>query len=385
MRVVDLVTRRFGSVERRRPFSGPLPWRRILAWSVLGCALTAWLVLGSVRQHGGIEALVTPGSTGSAATTIHHDFPDLSIPQGEGGDGQLYYAIARQPMHLLQAAHDLRWPRYWLQRPLFPVLAWVLHPSGGGYGLVLAMLAVGMAGLLLSGVAGGALAATLEGPAWLALVPPLVPGSWLILRASTPDALALGLVMAALTLSLRGKDRLAVAVAVAAVLTRETALVPLVGLALWRRDRHGVVLAAVPAAVALAWAGALRLMVPGASYPPDLAFPGRGLASAAALWFSGRDIFGLLAVGSAMIIGVTALVRRGVKHPLGIAVLLELVLTSMLAPMPMTMTSVARVVEPLLCIGLIAVVTPVSAVAGHDNPSGRLVQYLPVSVPREDL
>jgi hypothetical protein len=220
------------------------------------------------------------------------------------------------------------------------------------------MLAVGLAGLLLLGAASGALSATLGGPAWLALVPPLVPGSWLILRASTPDALALGLVIAALTLSLRGKDRLAVVVAVAAVLTRETALVPLLGFVLWRRDRHGAILAGVPAMVVLGWAGALRLMVPGASYPPDLAFPGRGVASAAALWFSGRDIFGLVAVGSAVIVGVIAVVRRGVRHPLGVAALLELILTSMLAPLPMTMTSVARVVEPLLCIGLIAVLSP---------------------------
>jgi hypothetical protein len=224
------------------------------------------------------------------------------------------------------------------------------------------MLALGLAGLLLAGMAGGALSATLGGPAWLALVPTLVPGSWLTLRASTPDTLALGLVLAALVLSLRGHDRFALAVAVAAVLTRETSLVPLLGFALWRRDRNGAVLAGVPAVAALGWAVVLRLAVSGAAYPPNFGFPGTGFASAAALWFSGRDLFGFFAVASATLVGVVALVRRGIKHPLGAIVLLQLVMTSMLAPMPMTMTSIARVVEPLLCLGLIAALTPWSAV-----------------------
>src|SRR5205823_1701221 len=137
---------------------------------------------------------------------------------------------------------------------------------------------VGLAGLLLAGVAAGALSATLGGPAWVAVVAPLFPGAWLTLRTSTPDVLALGLVLAAITFSRRGHSRLALAMAVAAVLTRETSLVLITGFALWRRDRDGAVLGAIPALVVVAWAGVLRVAVPAGSYPPDLAFPGAGLA-----------------------------------------------------------------------------------------------------------
>src|ERR671919_468424 len=48
-------------------------------------------------------------------------------------------AIARDPMHLHDVADHLDRPRYRLQRPLYPLLAWLLHPGGGGMGLVLAM------------------------------------------------------------------------------------------------------------------------------------------------------------------------------------------------------------------------------------------------------
>jgi hypothetical protein len=125
---------------------------------------------------------------------------------------------------------------------------------------------------------------------------------------------------------------------------------------------------------ALGWAVVLRLAVSGAAYPPNFAFPGKGLGSAAALWISGRDLFGFFAVASATLVGVVALVRRGINHPLAAIVLLQLVMTSMLAPMPMTMSSIARVVEPLLCLGLIAALTPSSAVERATSTSTQIAR-----------
>lgn len=101
--------------------------------------------------------------TAVTASLVAHDAADADLAPNRGHDGQQFYAIARAPMHLDDAAEHLDRPRYRLQRPLFPVLAWALHPSGGGTGLVWALIAVGVAGVLLSGLGAGALSTALGG------------------------------------------------------------------------------------------------------------------------------------------------------------------------------------------------------------------------------
>src|SRR4029078_6948586 len=123
-----------------------------------------------VSNRAGAVSLVAPGRQGPSAAAIREDFPDARLEPGVGLDGQQYYAVARGPFHLRSDATELDRPRYRLQRPLFPFLAWILDPVGRGTGLVVALAAVGVVALVLGGVATGVLSVTLGGSPALAAV-----------------------------------------------------------------------------------------------------------------------------------------------------------------------------------------------------------------------
>ena len=109
-----------------------------------------------------------------------------------------------------RSSPDLDRPRYRLQRPLLPWLAWAVHPSGGGVGLVYAFLLVGFAALVVGGVSLGAISVTLGGRAWPALAFPLLPGGYVCLRISVADTLSVALALLAIALALRSRWRSAI-------------------------------------------------------------------------------------------------------------------------------------------------------------------------------
>jgi hypothetical protein len=317
--IVSRVSRPRTPVDERRALA-PLPWREIVRWALLGTTVLLMLVLVDVARHGGNNpvSLVQPGSRGPSIEVVHHDFPRVEPPQGPGLDGQMFYAIARDPLHLDQAAHSLDRPRYRLQRPLLPWLAWVLHPSGGGTGLIAALFLVGLAGIVVGALAAGVLGVTFGGRPWLAALVPLLPGCYWSLRVTVPDAMALGLALAALALSVRRRPVAAVLVGCLAVLAKEPTILLFVGWAMWRRDRSGVALVAVPGLVMAAWMAWLRVQLPGPEHGRgELALPplsGRVHATSS-LWANGHELVGMACSVAALTAGVVVLlVRRG--HPL---------------------------------------------------------------------
>jgi hypothetical protein len=331
------------------------PWEQIVRWSLVGAGLMTLLVLFQVASSSANPLdFVQPGAQGPSAAVVQADFPDTPLPNGLGLDGQQYYAVARDPLHLTQTATALDRPHYRLQRILFPLLAWSLHPSGGGTGLVAAFVVVGIVALVLGGVATGALSTALGGPAWPAVAFALLPGAYWSLRVTVADSLALALALAALALSARGRHRGAVLVAVAAVLTKESTLVVLGGWAvaaalaplavaparrasapstptrasvstrlsgrsvvgaLWDR-RQALSLAAIPAAVAIGWWAVLRIAVPSADERVDeLGFPGVGIIHAATrLWWHHREWWGMASTLGALAVAVVALLVAR-RHP----------------------------------------------------------------------
>lgn len=352
----------------------PLPWRSIVRAALAGTALLTLLVLTDVaRSSGNPLDLVQPGASGPSAGVVRADFPGTDLPAGVGLDGQQYYAIARDPMHLRSVATQLDRPRYRLQRPLFPLLAWALHPQGGGVGLVLAFVVVGVGALVLGGLATGALSCSLGGPAWPAAVFALLPGAWWSLRVTVADSLALALAVAALAVAARARSwteaspgfaaRLAVlatALGVGAVLAKESTLAVLAGWTAGRlvavrllegagspatrvgtpapragrsmarvsaAGRAEVALVAVPALVAAGWAVVLRLALPGGDERVDeLDLPGVGVVRAATrLWVRHREWWGMAATLLGLVAGVAALAavaravaqRRAVVSSLG--------------------------------------------------------------------
>jgi hypothetical protein len=293
----------------------------VLHLAALATLTMTLVVLWDVGRTGTHPAnLLQPGTDGPAAALIARDFPDIEPPAGLGLDGQQYYAMARAGLDLEAASPSLDRPIYRWQRPLFPLLARVLHPgSGGGAGLVAALFVVGVAALFLGGVAAGWLSTTLGGRPWPAALVPLLPGAWMSLRVTMADSLGMALVLVALALSWRRRPALAIVAGSAAVLTRETAIVVLAGWAIAHRSKATALLAGVPAAVAGAWAVLLRLALP-AGRPEkvdELGIPFAGLVGAVREhWLTGTNRLGLLSTVLALTLAAAALRRTGRRHPL---------------------------------------------------------------------
>lgn len=335
---------------------------RIARWAVLGTLLLVVLVLADLGRGGGHPAgLVQPGTDGPAAVLFAQDFPALEVPDGLGLDGQMVYAIARDPWPVDAAASALDRPRYRLQRPLLPWLGAALHPGGGGEGLVWALFAVGTAGILLGALALGRLSVQWGGPAWLAAVFPLLPGAWWSLRVSVGDALAVGLALLAVALASRGRIAPALLVAVAAVLAKEPTALILVGWALGQRTRRSALVAGIPVLVAGGWMALLRLLVPGSeSLNGDIGLPLVGLAGAATdIWAEGRELIGMASTLGALALGFLALWRRGARHPLGIAIVLHLALLAVSGSNPLGMNfGGTRTGLALTALAVLALATP---------------------------
>jgi hypothetical protein len=300
-----------------------LDWREIAKWALLGTiVISIWVLVDVERSGRNALNFIQPGEAGPSAAAFHEDFPGIQMPSGLGLDGQQYYVVARNPFHPTQVASLLDRPRYRLQRPLLPLLAWAVHPTGGGYGLVWAFVLVGIAAIFLGSMATGALAVQLGGKPGLALAFALTPGAWFSLRASVADGLALALVIAALALAHRERWTGAVACGVAAVLAKEVIIVVLAGWVLWKwlasRSRTALLLVAIPAVVAAGWWIALRVMLPGHEQIGEFVAPFVGWRDAwNASWAHGHELVGMAAAIGSVVVGIAALARRGLHHPLG--------------------------------------------------------------------
>jgi len=301
-------------------------WRPVLLWAFTGTAFAVAMTLANLAStYDTLGGLVVTGPGDPAAKVFAEDMPGYPVLNSGRHDGALFYVIAREPMHPESAAEGLDRPRYRLQRTLFPWLAWALHPTGGGEGLVWAMFIVGVIGVFAGSVATGALSVQLRGPPWPAIAFGLMTGTFTSLRISTPDPLALAFAFWALWFLLRNKLGWAVLVAVASVLTKETSLLVLVGFALWRRDRDSALVVAAPVAVAGAWWLWLRILLPDVgNQVVEFVPPFTGWVEAGRFWAQGYEPLGLMSFVAAVVVSIVALVRGGLRHPFGWAILLNL-------------------------------------------------------------
>ncbi len=264
-------------------------------------------------------------------------------------------------MNLHGDARSLDRPRYRLQHPLLSWLGWALHPTGGGAGLIWSLFAVGVAGLFLGGVATGVLSTTWRGPPLLAALFPLLPGAYWALRVTVSDALALALALTAIALATRSRTAAAVVVGALAVLAKEPIILVLLGWAVARRTRRDAVLVAVPAAVAAGWFLVLRLALPGSENATgDLALPLTGLVDAwTNLWSQGRELVGMACTVAGIAVGVAALVRRRLRHPLSVVVALELAYLAVMGSNPLGVNfGATRMSLPIMVCGAIVLLAP---------------------------
>jgi hypothetical protein len=335
----------------------PIPWRAIVRFALVGAVLVAAAVLIENERsgNGNPVSLINPGADGPSAAAVEADFPDLELPPGLGHDGQQFYAIARDPFPPKASAPYLDRPRYRLQRPLYPWLAWLLHPTGGGTGLIFALFAVGFAATVLGGVAMGGLVASTGGPAWSALLFAAMPGVYASLRISTADVLALALGLAAVLALRRHRTALACGLAIAAVLAREPTFLLLAGVAVARRDRPSLLMTGSAAVLAAAWAAYLRLTVDvTGEQVMEFVVPFEGWLDGLDRWGDGTDLWACAAFVAAVGAGVLALwFRRSGPWTWAIAIQLAFLSVLDLNVIGLDFNG-TRTTMPLLAISLIA-------------------------------
>jgi hypothetical protein len=319
--------------DRHRELTSTTPWPEIVRLAALG---TMVMVLFVAWRAGGASAnpltYIQPGADGPSAALFREDFPDTELPAGLGLDGQQFYAMASDPLHPGDITEHLDRPEYRLRRPMYAWVSAALHPTGGGLGLVYAMVLVNIAALFAGGVASGALSTALGGRLWPALAFPLLPGSYMALRVSVADAMAVALALGALACAARRREGPAIALAAGAALTKETMLVVLAGWAISQRSRRSWLPFVAGTVIVGAWSLWLRVTLPGSSGESvdEIVAPFTGIPRAIEHWAGGEDLLGLFATAVAIAGGVAALVLGGRRHPLAGVVALNLALMSVM-------------------------------------------------------
>jgi len=153
---------------------------------------------------------------------------------------------------------------------------------------------------------------------------------------------------------------LAAIAGVATVLAKEPMFLGLLGLALWRRDRRGLALVLPAAVVAGAWFIWLRHTVTASGdVIMEFGMPLVGLLSSVRLWVQGIDVLAMVSVVPATVLAAVALVRSRLRHPLALALALQLGFMLLLTRDVIGLQrNGTRMSLPVLALAIIVVATP---------------------------
>ena len=261
--------------------------RHLVGWFVAGLATATFLVCTQALALGGVAGLLQVGESSKLRPVIEQQLGPIPLVPGGGHDGQVSYAIGLD-LDLNELADEVGEPGYRHRRILFPLVA----SLGGlleGRALLYGMLATAAVGMGLATAAMADLSVSLGLSRWVTAGVLASPGAWLTVRVLTPDALALGLVLAALAAFARRKNAVALVLVTAAVLTKDQSLVTALAVAVWlvwdRRIRAAVWFAAFPTAALAAWSAAVSRLV-GDGFTPrgNLDLPFAGILDSISAW-----------------------------------------------------------------------------------------------------
>lgn len=191
---------------------------------------------------------------------------DVIFTKRAGHDGKFFFVQAMDPFYLQPEEHavHLDRPAYRAQRMLYPLLAsagGLLAPMGIAWGLIVVnVLAIGLGTL-----ATARLAQDLGSSPWLGLAFTFNPGILHEMYIDGSGVLATAALMAGILFARRRRPWLSGGLLVASVLSRETMILAVLGLALfeWRRGKQLAWPIVVPPTVATGvWWVYLRLRVP---------------------------------------------------------------------------------------------------------------------------
>lgn len=259
------------------------PLARPIVWFVLGIVVAAIVQFSQMSALGGnLTALLAVGEVSEARPLIEADLADVTLVPFNGHDGQSTYLVARAPLGDSATAAVLDHAGFRYRRILLPALGSLLGllPPGA---TVVGLAVWGAVGIGLGGAALARIASRQGRSPWLALAAVLAPGALLSLLVTTPDALALGLTLAAIAAWSTGRPGWAIALLCCAALTKEVYLV--VGWALaaitWPHDRRRAALtAALPTGALAIWSTIVTVRVGGGFSPRgNLGWPVDGILS----------------------------------------------------------------------------------------------------------
>jgi len=293
--------------------------RHLAFWFVAGFASALFLQALQARATGGWAGLLSVGETSGLRPLIESELGEVPLLPFGGHDGQITYAIARQPFGGSVADQFID-AGYRYRRILYPLLAG-LGGSLKGPALLGSLVVVAASGVGLATAAGAKLATQLGVARWTLLGILANPGVWLSVQLLTPDALAFGLALTGLTLWLTHRQRWAFLALVLAVLAKDQFLLVALGLAGWEltrgRRRAAISLLVVPVVPLLAWGAWLGTRMAGGLSPRgNLDLPFAGIIGAVRFWADRptRDLFfGVLALAA---IGLSIWASRRTGPPL---------------------------------------------------------------------
>lgn len=202
--------------------------------SAVTCGVVAMLVAAFfsllwLRKHNfDVAQLVVAGDQFSDPHLVPRNLPVEN--RSAGYDGQFYYRLALNPFTRQVSEFGIRldYPIYRQQRILFPFLAWLIsagHPAAvPGAFLAINLLSIGLLGWAAARIAQSYGAAPFWGVAmWL------YPGWPLTLARDCVELLEIALLACMVLALIRDHVRVATVLAIAAVFTKETALLGVIG------------------------------------------------------------------------------------------------------------------------------------------------------------
>gem|GEM_PF-6388973 len=235
---------------------GP-PKTKFRSWFVLAAAFLSWgyllLIVADGRYAGDIRGFLCLGKD------MPHPSALATAPKTsrDGYDGQFYAALATDPFmrnHDTIAALDN--PAFRGSRLMIPLLAWILSLGNADLAVYIYQFLCWTLGIAAIVLIARMLSEDGRCPAW-ALILILSGGLVASLIRTTPDAATVAFILAALWFHRRGRFGAALGFVVAAVLSREIAVILALGLAAaeLREQKfvRSISFVAAPIAVWLAW------------------------------------------------------------------------------------------------------------------------------------
>jgi len=282
----------------------------------LGCFWAALILQQASTAFGGPIALLRVGTQNPLFDRFASELGPLPTSEPIGHDGQLFYAVARDPLGrwgtpAALAAFDGNGPQYRYRRIFYPLVA-------GGFGsfsgrqTVFAMMALMVLAMGVSGLALADLAHTWNASLATVIIALGNPAMFMAVWTLEADPVAFALVLSGLALTTRERWTAAAVLFMLAALTKEVYLLVPWSVAAWlyatKQPKKALGIATIATLPLAMWGAFLWLTMPPGQGAQNLGMPLRGLWDAVPIWLaSERHAIEWISAALAM-----ALVWRGI-------------------------------------------------------------------------